>query len=126
MEDFLEIILLIILLGGIFALIIYSAINSVKKRMLNKNAKLCENSDDESEPEYCEIRAAVIEQSCCTKMIGSKTPKAVEDYNVFFKTENDEIIEFNVPKEMYEGFEKGQTGILKYIGKDLYGFEIDC
>ena len=38
-------------------------------------------------------------------------------------TEDGQRLSFPVPEEMYDGFEKGQTGTLTLIDGQLYGFE---
>ena len=40
------------------------------------------------------------------------------------RAENGEIIRLNVPEEMYDGFDKNQTGILTVADGQLYGFEL--
>jgi hypothetical protein len=41
-----------------------------------------------------------------------------------FRTEDDKVLSFNVPEEMYDGFEEGQEGILTLVDGQLYGFAI--
>jgi hypothetical protein len=53
-----------------------------------------------------------------------KTPKATKIFTVVFHTEDDKVLSFNVPEEMYDGFEKGQEGILTVVDGQLYGFAI--
>ena len=71
------------------------------------------------------VRATVIDMACSAEMVGTKMPKAVRNFVVIFQTENGEILKINVPEEMYDGFDKGQTGILTLADGDLYSFEIE-
>lgn len=71
------------------------------------------------------VRATVIDMACRAKMVGTKTPKAVREFTVIFETSDGEILKINVPEEMYDGFDKGQTGILTLADGDLYSFEIE-
>lgn len=70
------------------------------------------------------VNATVIDQYCGVKTIGHKTPKTIKIFTVVFKT-NDECIKLDVPEEMYDGFEKGQTGLLTIVDNDLYSFVPD-
>ena len=71
------------------------------------------------------VKATVIDMVCCAKMIGTKTPKAVREFTVIFEAQNKEILKINVPEEMYDGFDKGQTGILTLVDGNIYGFELE-
>ncbi|MBO5934330.1 MAG: hypothetical protein J6Q94_02450 [Clostridia bacterium] len=71
------------------------------------------------------VRATVIDMACSADMVGTKMPKAVRNFVVIFQAENGEILKINVPEEMYDGFDKGQTGILTLADGDLYSFEIE-
>lgn len=71
------------------------------------------------------VRATVIDMACRAKMSGTKTPKAVREFTVVFQTSDGEILKINVPEEMYDGFDKCQTGILTLADGDLYSFEIE-
>lgn len=72
-----------------------------------------------------EIKATVVEQACGVKMVGIKTPKTVKEFLVVFRTETGELLKFDVPEEMYDGFEKGQTGTLTVSAGQVYGFSLD-
>ena len=72
-----------------------------------------------------ELRATVLDQTCEVKLMGTKTPKATKIFTVVFRTEDDKIFSFHVPEEMYDGFEKGQTGVLTVVDGELYGFAIE-
>ncbi len=70
------------------------------------------------------VRATVVDMVCYTEMVGTKRPKSIRVFTVCFETETGEIIKTNVPEEMYDGFDKGQTGVLTLVDGDLYSFEI--
>ena len=71
------------------------------------------------------VSATVIDMACSAEMVGTKMPKAVRNFVVIFQTEDGEILKINVPEEMYDGFDKGQTGILTLADGDLYSFEVE-
>ena len=71
------------------------------------------------------VRATVVDMACRAEMVGTKMPKAVRNFVVIFQTEDGEILKINVPEEMYDGFDKGQTGILTLADGDLYSFETE-
>lgn len=71
------------------------------------------------------VRATVIDLTCRAKMVGTKTPKTVREFTVIFETPDGEILKINVPEEMYDGFDKGQTGILTLADRDIYSFELE-
>ncbi len=75
--------------------------------------------------ETIEIKATVTEQSCCAKLVGTKTPKAVKEFTITFKTDDGQLLKLSVPEEMYDGFEKGQYGLLTIIDGELYSFDLD-
>ena len=71
------------------------------------------------------VSATVIDMACSAEMVGTKMPKAVRNFVVIFQTEYGEILKINVPEEMYNGFDKGQTGMLTLADGDLYSFETE-
>lgn len=97
-----------------------------------KNRKTIRAEVERQEEERCsiefsneELRATVIDHSCSVQMVGLKMPKATKIFSVSFETENSEILTFQVPEEMYDRFEKGQTGLLTIVDGQLYGFAPD-
>lgn len=97
-----------------------------------KNRKTIRAEVERQEEERCsiefsneELRATVIDHSCSVQMVGLKMPKATKIFSVSFETENSEILTFQVPEEMYDGFEKGQIGLLTIVDGQLYGFALD-
>ena len=71
------------------------------------------------------FRATVVDMVCYADMTGTKRPKSKRVFIVSFETENGEILKINVPEEMYNGFDKGQKGILTLVDGILYGFELE-
>lgn len=59
--------------------------------------------------ETIEIKATVTEQSCCAKLVGTKTPKAVKEFTITFKTDDGQLLKLSVPEEMYEVSKKDNT-----------------
>ena len=117
-----------VFVGGGTIFIIFCAIMGVKqyKRDIEKQKELQSESIKPEEPEYTTVttRATVVDQTCCVKTIGIKTPKTIQEFTITFQAENGEIIRLNVPEEMYDGFDKNQTGILTVVDGQLYGFEL--
>ena len=70
------------------------------------------------------FRATVVDMVCYAEMTGTKRPKSKRVFTVSFETESGEILKKNVTEEMYDGFDKGQTGVLTLVDGDLYSFEI--
>ena len=118
-----------VFVGGGTIFVIFCAIMGVKqyKRDIAKQKELKKEDSKPDEPEYTTVtmRATVVDQACCVKMAGIKTPKTVKEFVVVFQLENGDILKLNVPEEMYDGFEQGQTGILSVIDGALYGFELE-
>ncbi len=71
------------------------------------------------------FRATVVDMVCYAEMTGTKRPKSKRVFIVSFETENGEILKINVPEEMYNGFDKGQTGMLTLVDGILYSFELE-
>ena len=71
-----------------------------------------------------EIKATVKAKNCCVETAGTRLPKTVRSFYVFFETEERKQLKVDVPEEMYGGFENGQTGILTLVNGSVYSFEI--
>lgn len=86
------------------------------------------NDTDSDFPPCEEITAqhvTVVGQTCSAKVVGMKKPKAVNEFFIYFKNDNNETFFVSVPQELYDGFEEGQTGTLSLVSGKLYGFELD-
>ena len=116
------------ILGAILIFVIIGVIKAIreKKNPETINTKPTNKYDFlKQEFETIEIKATVTEQSCCAKLVGTKTPKAVKEFTITFKTDDGQLLKLSVPEEMYDGFEKGQHGLLKMTDDELYSFELD-
>lgn len=119
-----------VFVGGGTIFIIFACVMAVKqyKRNMAKQKDVHRGKEGISiEPEFttASIRATVVDQTCCVNTIGIKTPKTVKEFVVVFQTEDGGFLKLNVPEEMYDGFEQGQTGILSVVDGELYGFELE-
>lgn len=119
-----------VFVGGGTMFIIFACVMAVKqyKRNMAKQKDVHRGKEGISiEPEFttASIRATVVDQTCCVNTIGIKTPKTVKEFVVVFQTEDGGFLKLNVPEEMYDGFEQGQTGILSVVDGELYGFELE-
>lgn len=70
------------------------------------------------------MRVSVVDQFCRVEMVGIRSPKSVEIFTVVFETDEGEVIKFDMPKEMYDGIDVGQRGILTIANGELYSFEL--
>ena len=110
-------------------IIISTILIAVKKYKQNagNNGIYKTNEDleqDEVEYSTVTVNAEVVDQVCYVKTVGIKTPKTVREFVITFKTENGDFMKFNVPEEMYDGFDKNQKGILTFVDDQLYGFAL--
>ncbi len=96
-----------------------------KQRKEIKEEKPVRQNPDDFEPETVEMTVKVIDQSCSAKMVGIKTPKAVNEFIITFERTDGKVFKLSVPEECYDGFEIGQTGILTLVNGELYGFELE-
>lgn len=120
-----------LLLGGfllsiifVIAIGVWIAKNTKKQRQeLKKQPPKEINLDDPPTKPMVRI-VKVIDQSCCAKVVGSKRPKAVEEFIITFEEPDGNIFDLAVPHECYDGFEIGQVGKLSTVNGQLYGFEL--
>jgi hypothetical protein len=118
-------VLAIIAVVGVVAWLILRYLLKPKNIQAELERQRAQNSEP-FEPQFTteEIQATVMDHTCAVKLVGTKTPKATKIFTVVFRTEDDKVLTFNVPEEMYDGFEKGQEGILTVVDGELYGFAI--
>ena len=100
-------------------------INRTIKKENQRLEELSEDTSDSSQPpaeltQY--IKVTVVDQYCGAETVGKSTKKY---FTVIFETDAHETLEYNVPEEMYDGFEKGQTGTLTVVDGYIYGFTLD-
>ena len=70
------------------------------------------------------VKATVVDLACGVRTVGLQTPKTITEFAVAFQSATGQVYRFTIPEEMYEGLEKGQTGILSFIDGELYGFDL--
>ena len=113
---------------GIGIIIVGAIISGIlSARDKAKKAEMGIIEEDLYEKEYTAVtvKATVTDQMCGVTMVGIKTPKTIREFVVVFETEDGDILKLNVPEEMYDGFETGQTGSLTLVDGTLYGFELE-
>ena len=112
----------------IFAVYIRKIVKDSENKDKDKKIKVLTSREmmEEIITEFPTVKfnAEVIDLISQVEMIGIKQPKSVNIYKVTFKTDKNEVIKFNGPQEMYDGFEIGQKGELTIVNGELYSFEI--
>ncbi len=106
----------------IFALYIRKIIKPYKQRESEKVESISSHLEIKTEFETVKFQAEIIDLSCHVDMVGIKTPKTVTIYTVEFKTDEKEIIKLEIPQEMYDGLEIGQSGEVTLVEGELYSF----
>ena len=117
----------------IFVACVIGVVRMLAKRIKQSQEIMVEPNHNSSEPVSSaeedfpvkEFKATVLDQACTVKTVGTKTPKTVKEFAVLFSLSNGKTKSFLVPEEMYDGFEKGQVGVLTVVGEELYSFEIE-
>lgn len=117
--------LLVSILAGLVTLAIISYKHDKANKIDKETAEKLIEESLEAEFENVQLKATVVDLSCSAEVVGIKKPKAIEQYCVAFESDDGKSFKFDVPKEMYDGFEKGQTGLLTIVDNELYGFEIE-
>lgn len=118
----------ICILGVVLIFTVIGIIKVIKEKKAQKtNNTIPTDKYDilKQEFETIEIKATVSEQFCCAKLVGTKAPKAVKEFTIIFKTDDGQLLKLSVPEEMYDGFEKGQYGLLTITDGELYSFDLD-
>ncbi len=108
----------------IFALYIRRIIKPYKQREREKAESISSPPEIKTAFETVKFRAEIVNLSCRVDMVGIKTPKTVIIYTVEFKTDEKEIIKLEIPQEMYDGLEIGQSGELTLVEGELYSFVV--
>lgn len=111
---------------GVVIFFVLLGVQITKSNKLHKNDPPEKNIKTDLDYKFTtiEMNATVVDMMCSTRVVGQKSVKSVEEFFVCFKTENNDIIKLKVLKEMYDGFEIGQTGKLQLVDGELFGFEI--
>ena len=105
----------------IFALYIRKIIKPYKQK--EKTESNSSPSEIKTEFEAVKFKAQIVDLRCRVDMVGIKTQKAVTIYTVEFKTD-EKIIKLDIPQEMYDGLEIGQSGEVTLVEGELYSFII--
>lgn len=82
-----------------------------------------EHEPELEEPVLTEVRATVADMACGVEVRGAKTVRAVKYFRVCFALEGGKTLTLEIPEDMYEGIEVGQTGKMTLVDGQLYGFE---
>lgn len=124
-ELFSTIVMCFVFLGVVIFFVLFG-VQITKSNKLHKNDPPEENIKTDLDYKFTtiEMNATVVDMMCSARVVGQKSVKSVEEFFVCFKTENNDIIKLKVLKEMYDGFEIGQTGKLQLVDGELFGFEI--
>ena len=111
---------------GVVIFFVLLGVQITKSNKLHKNDPPEKNIKTDLDYKFTtiEMNATVVDMMCNTRVVGQKSVKSVEEFFVCFKTESNDIIKLKVLKEMYDGFEIGQTGKLRLVDGELFGFEI--
>ena len=105
-----------------FSVIMY--IRQCKRNNLKKETPVTEAPKIKDEFETVKFHATVVDLFCRTEMIGTKAPRSVKVFTVVFETDNKKRIKLDVPEEMYDGIETGQSGEVTVVEGELYSFVI--
>ena len=105
-----------------FSVIMY--IRQCKRNKLKKETPVTEAPKIKDEFDTVKFYATVVDLFCRTEMIGTKAPRSVKVFMVVFETDNKKRIKLDVPEEMYDGIETGQSGEVTVVEGELYSFVI--
>ena len=108
--------IMILLVVGFVVGIILRARHVVKKDI--------ENAKEEELPEPTTVYAQIIDMAVAGSHSGGKMSRYTMHFYVKFVIGATEEVIHDVPEEMYDGFEKGQSGTLSVVDGELYGFEL--
>ena len=122
-------ILFAILLAVFIPLIIKDFRKNKDKYIIDKE-KMRADEDQRlnQEGEVVSFYAEVIDMACGVNMIGHqayKQPKTVKEFCIKFRSDGGEIYDIFVGESIYDGFEKGQRGVLTLIDGQIDSFELD-
>lgn len=113
--------------GGGIAFVIFGIVMWIRQYKRDKLRQATEPKVDEHKTEFEteSFQAKVIDLYCRAEMIGIKTPKSVEIFTVVFESADKNEIKIDVPQEMYDGLELGQSGEVTIVEGELYSFIVD-
>jgi len=94
------------------------------KQDVPRPAPVWKEEPEEREYALQKVKATVVDLACGVRTVGLQPPKTITEFAVAFQSATGQVYRFTIPEEMYEGLEKGQTGILSFIDGELYGFDL--
>ena len=123
--EWVMVILFALLVIAFFGFMIVMSIKDEKYRKEHAEEERAQRENPFPEPiEEC-FRATVKDLRCTTRMVGTKTPRAVKEFLVVFEDESGKIRSFEVSEDYYAGFEIGFCGEVTLKNGVLYSFEMD-
>jgi len=101
-------------------------VSRTSARVESPSAMPTPRKEEPEEREYAlqKVKATVVDLACGVRTVGLQPPKTITEFAVAFQSATGQVYRFTIPEEMYEGLEKGQTGILSFIDGELYGFDL--
>lgn len=96
-----------------------------KKKMTKEEQDAYYEEYFANEGEITLTYAEVVNLTCGTKVVGSKSPKCVESYVITFRDQNGKIFHIDVDREMYDAIDIGMRGLLRLVDGHLNSFEPD-
>ncbi len=121
------VVLLVIFIIAVVAFLVFSVIMYIrqcKRNKLKKETPVTEAPKIKDEFETVKFHATVVDLFCRTEMTGTKTPRSVKVFTVVFETDDKKQIKLDVPEEMYDGIEIGQSGEVTLIEGELFSFVV--
>ncbi len=123
----LYVVLFVIFIFAVVAFLVFSVIMYIrqcKRNKLKKEPPMTEAPKIKDKFETVKFHATVIDLFCRTEMSGTKTPRSVKVFTVVFETDDKKQIKLDIPEEMYNGIEIGQSGEVTVVEDELYSFVI--
>ena len=110
----------------VIALVVFDKMKNKRKKVEQLQNEVDPYSEEIFEQEIVksEMRVSVVDQFCRVEMVGIRSPKSVEIFTVVFETDEGKSLKFDVLKEIYDGIDVGQRGILTVVNGELYSFEL--
>ena len=110
----------------VFAVCIVILVRETKKKKMTKEEQDAYYEEYfANDGEVTLTYAEVVNLTCGTKVVGSKSPKCVESYVVTFRDQNGKIFNIDVDREMYDAIDIGMRGLLRLVDGHLNSFEPD-
>ena len=114
-----------VLIAMLIGCIIFVASYYKKHKMTKEEQDAYYEEYFANEGEVTLTYAEVVNMTCGTKVVGSKSPKCVESYVVTFRDQNGKIFHIDVDREMYDAIDIGMRGLLRLVDGHLNSFEPD-